>query len=374
MAEEKQINNTATVIDNIKREIKKIEDKEFTIFFFVFDTKGAPNGELSYIYNTAYELMELGYNVRMLQSESDFVGVTGWMGEKYGKLQHYNTDKDGVKLNPSDLLIIPEIFSNVMYKTSVEDAAKGLKKAPCKRIMLLNNYSYFIDTIQPGATPEMYGIRDCICSNNNLKNKMNTLFPNIKTSVVSNFVDDMFFSTDYTFKKPVINIITKDRNVVKRITNEFFWRFPAYKWVAFSPLANLTMEEYAGALKDSVATIWVDNDTDFGVSALEAMASGNVIIGKIPETDPEWMVNEEGNIKENGVWCYDLNAIPDIIANIIQSYLHNNIPAELYKSCNDTASMYTKDKFVDSIKEVYGGIMESRKNEMETALKVIEKK
>ena len=50
------------MIKTIEKNIGKINDKSFTIYFYVFDTKGNPSGSLSYIYQTAYTLKELGYN------------------------------------------------------------------------------------------------------------------------------------------------------------------------------------------------------------------------------------------------------------------------------------------------------------------------
>ena len=51
------------VIENIEREISKIDKKENRIFFFVIDTKGVPSGSLEYIYNLALILKEEGYDV-----------------------------------------------------------------------------------------------------------------------------------------------------------------------------------------------------------------------------------------------------------------------------------------------------------------------
>ena len=67
-------------IKNLKKELKKLEEKKFKIMFFIYDTKGVPSGSLTYIYQTAYTLKELGYNVQMLHTEKDFVGVGEWLG------------------------------------------------------------------------------------------------------------------------------------------------------------------------------------------------------------------------------------------------------------------------------------------------------
>ena len=47
------------VIENIEKEISKIDKKENRIFFFVIDTKGVPSGSLEYIYNLALRDMML---------------------------------------------------------------------------------------------------------------------------------------------------------------------------------------------------------------------------------------------------------------------------------------------------------------------------
>ena len=41
------------VIENIQKEISRIDKKENKIYFFVIDTKGVPSGSLEYIYNLA---------------------------------------------------------------------------------------------------------------------------------------------------------------------------------------------------------------------------------------------------------------------------------------------------------------------------------
>jgi hypothetical protein len=65
--ENKNIDNK---IKNLTKELKKLNDKKFKVMFFVYDTKGVPSGSLTYIYQTAYKLKELGYTVEMLYAEN----------------------------------------------------------------------------------------------------------------------------------------------------------------------------------------------------------------------------------------------------------------------------------------------------------------
>ena len=50
-------------IKNLTTAMEDIEKKNFRFMFFVMDTKGMPNGSLSYIYSTAKKLNDLGYKV-----------------------------------------------------------------------------------------------------------------------------------------------------------------------------------------------------------------------------------------------------------------------------------------------------------------------
>ena len=352
-----------TIIKNISSEIKKLEEKNFSFLFFVIDTKGSPNGSVAYTYETALTLKEMGYNVKMLHGEEDFVGVGSWLGEKYASLPHANIEKDGVAISPSDFLIIPEIYANVMHKTFE-------KKVPCKRIVLLTNFNYLSEVIQPGATWEDYGIKDCITTTNALSEQLKEVFQDIHVSIVKPCITEEF-KNETAAKKLIFNIISDEKSDVNRVVKEFFWKYPMYKWVGFRDVRGISHENLAKAFDESFATVWVDEKTNFGYSALEAMACGNIVIGKIPENAPEWIMTDD-KINDNAVWFYNTRDVHAIIANVVQAFLHNAIPAEIYENANKTVSEYSKNNFENSIKTVYiDKFVNERLNEFKEALSTI---
>ena len=71
--------NKEEMIQIVEENIKRIEDKDFNVYFYVLDTKGNPSGSLEYIYQTALTLQNLGYKVTMLHQDKDFVGVGEWL-------------------------------------------------------------------------------------------------------------------------------------------------------------------------------------------------------------------------------------------------------------------------------------------------------
>ena len=67
------------VISALEAEIKKITDKKNNLYFYIYDTKGTPSENLYYIYDIALQCRDLGYNVKMLYGDKEFVGVERWL-------------------------------------------------------------------------------------------------------------------------------------------------------------------------------------------------------------------------------------------------------------------------------------------------------
>ena len=150
----KNMEKDTIVLERIHNEIEKINKKESNIYFFVLDTKGNPSGSLAYIYNLALLLHNEGYKVSMLyQEQEEFVGVESWLGEKYASIPHYDISNGDVAVGASDILVIPEIFSNIMIQT---------KKLPCKRIVIMQNYDYVLEQMPMAAQWGDMGIMEAI--------------------------------------------------------------------------------------------------------------------------------------------------------------------------------------------------------------------
>ena len=352
------------VVSTLTGEIGKMESKDFTFYFFVMDTKGTPNGTLNYMYDTAMELKDMGYRVAMLHGDKEFVGVGEWMGEEYASLPHYNIEKDGVKMSASDFLIIPELFSNVMYRTM---------NLPCKRIVMLTNYNYLTEVIQPGVTWGEYNLIDCVVSSSMLEDKIKGVFPYLRTKVVRNMVSDRF-KDDGEPKKLFVNIVSKSPSDMNRVVKEFFWKYPIYKWVAFRDIRGLSQENLADALKESFLTVWIDEKSNFGYTPLEAMKAGNVVIARIPEEKVEWAYRENGEINDSCIWFDKMDDVQQLIAWAIDMFMGSRIPSEITGDASMAYSMYSKDKFTESVRKAYiDGYVEERKKELETALSIANK-
>lgn len=381
------MDNTKEIVQRIETEIGKLKDKSFKVLFYVPDAKNNATGYISYIYQMALTLQQLGYNVKMLyQLDNEytaeelkklnlenqpiddnrvFVGVTESLGEKYATLEHANIQNEELEVSPSDFLIIPEVYSSVMNQT---------KKLSCKRIVLTQNYNYLTDFIQVGVSWANFGITDTITSCLNQAELVNSVFPYVKTKVLTPYIPSYFYEGNEP-KKLIVNIITKSQKDANKIIKPFYWKYPMYKWVSFRDLRSYPREMFADYLREGAITIWVDSDTQFGYAPLEAIKSGNIVIGKIPELIPEWMLSEDKTqLLDNGIWFNDINSVYKIIADVIRTWINDDIPSEITDAMKETAKKYSFDEYKVNLDNLINSYINERVKEFEEVIIVAKSK
>lgn len=353
-------------ISRIEEEITKIDKKENTIFFFVIDTKGNPSGSLEYIYKLALILKEQAYNVAMLYQEDEFVGVRDWLGDEYADLPHYDIAKTEVGISASDVLFIPELFSNIMIQT---------KKLPCKRIALLQNYDYLLEQMPFSSQWGDLGIMEAVTNTKINSELVKEIFPYVKTTVVTPYIDKVFGSTNEP-KKLIVNVVSKDQRNINRIIKPFYWKYPIYKWISFRDLRGLSKQDFATALREAAITIWVDDDTSFGYSAIEAMKSGSLVVAKIPNTELSWMEDDKEDsvgLRNCCVWFDNYHNLHRQLAAIIRSWTVDNIPTNIGEEAKKVTDMFSKEKTTEEIVSFVEGVLGNRKKEMEDLITQIKK-
>ncbi len=369
-------NNDKQAIERIEEAVSNLKEKNFTFFFFIVDCKNVPNGNMQYIYQLAKTLSDKGYKVKMVyQLENEyskseieelkrkekpiderrvFTGVGEWLGEEFMELPHVNISKEEWKVSPSDFLFIPEVFSSLMKQTYQ-------LKAPCKRIIILHNYDYITEFIPFNDEWGTYGIRDVITNTDQQGKLVNSVFPYMRCKTLNPYISDIF-RKPIKPKKLIVNIISKKTEDVNKIMKQFYWKYPMYKFISFRDLRGYPKEMFAEFLQESAITIWVDTDTPFGYSAIEAIRTGNILIGKVPEHLPEWMGND-GELLNNAVWTYDINIIPDILSQVLGSWMQDKIPETLYENMKKLDSQYTYGTYEKKVDEIINGYIDERINE-----------
>lgn len=358
-------------LKRVKQEIEKIDKNKNSVYFFVLDTKGNPNGNLQYIYDLAFIAKNEGYNVGMLYQSMDkkdeFVGVKDWMGEEYASIPHYDIAKNEVDVGPADILFIPEIFANVMNQT---------KKLPCKRIAIFQNYDYLVEQMPFAVQWGDFGIMNAITNSNANAELLKDIFPYVKTKIINPFIGKMFGTTSEP-KKMIVNIVANDQEDINRIIKPFYWKYPSFKWVSFRDLRGFSKEQFAKALSEAAITVWIDRNSSFGYSALEAMKSGSIVIAKVPDDTLDWMKEEdEKSIARLGnccIWFDDIHTVQKAIANVVRAWITDKVPAEIIKAEKETSEKYSFDTSKKEFIDYLSGIINERKDEMNKLVEIVEK-
>lgn len=379
--------NDKKALERIDEAISKLEINDFCFYFFVVDCKNVPNGSIQYIYQLAKTLNDKNYKVKMLyqlENEYDneeleelkrkekpiderrvFTGVGEWLGEEYMQLEHLNISKQEWTVSPSDFLFIPEVFSSLMKQTYQY-------KAPCKRIVLLHNYDYITEFIPFSDEWGTYGIHDVIANTKAQGDLISSVFPYVNVKILNPYISNIF-RKPIKPKKLIVNIISKKTEDVNKIMKQFYWKYPMYKFISFRDLRGYPKETFAEFLQESAITVWIDNETAFGYSAIEAIKTGNIVIGKVPEHMPEWMGDENG-LFNNGVWTYDLNTIPDILSRVLGSWMQDRIPETLCENMDNVDNLYTFEGYQNNVNEIINGYINDRINELKEIKTVINNK
>ena len=340
--------NLAT--EKVQLSIQNLREKKARIYFFVQDTKGNAKASIRLIYQMADALKKDGFNPIMLHEKNDYVGVASWLGEEYMTLPHKAIEGQNLEISPEDFLIIPEIFGFVMEQVS---------KLPCAKIVLTQQYSNMLETLQPGQGWAQFGFYKCITTSNLQKDYIERVMRQSTFDIVKPYIGESF-SPKPTPPMPIIAVHTKEQSDAVNLIKTFYLKFPQYRWFTFRDLRGLSEKDFAKSLKECFLSVWIDDKSGFGTFPLESMACGVPTIGKIPDLQPEWMT------EDNGIWVTDVTLMSDFIADFIQNWLEDGIKPELFDHMKETVVKYqNKQEFETSVVNLFETFLTTRADSFE---------
>ena len=240
---------------------------------------------------------------------------------------------------------------------------------PCKRYIILQNFDYITEFIPLGVEWLNYGIKDVITTTPLQETMVKEIFPYVKTTVIPPYIDNIF-RKPIKPKKLIVNIVTKHQSIVNKIVKNFYWKYPSYKFVSFRDLRGFPRKQYAELLQEGAITIWADENTYFGYSPLESMRCGNIVIGKIPENETEWMYSDD-KLKNNGIWFDNYRQLPDILSRVVNAWMNDEVPEELLQEMEKTNTLYTYNEWDKNINDLIGNISNQRIEELNNVLESV---
>jgi hypothetical protein len=339
-----------TIEEKVKQSIQVLRDKKARIYFLVQDTKGNAKASVRYIYQMAKTLKDNGFNPIILHEKADYSGVVAWLNEEYMSIPHKAIEGQNLEISPEDFLVIPELFGYVMDQ---------VKQLPCAKIVLTQQYSHMLETLQPGQSWNQFGFMKCLTTTNKQKEYIERVMRQSSFDVIEPYITDSF-KPKSTPAMPIIGIHTKEQTDAINIIKTFYLKFPQYRWFTFRDLRGLSEKEFANSLSDCFLSVWIDDDSAFGTFPLESMKSGVPVIGKVPNISPDWMT------EENGIWITDKTLLVDVIADYVQNWLEDNINPEIQEEMKKTLELISdKQKFELNVVTLFTGYLNSRADSFE---------
>lgn len=350
-------------IDRIKAAVGRLEKKESKFMFCVPDIEN-PTAAIYEIYFHATVVKKMGFKTVILTEKED-QEAPKFIEKELTDLEHHSMTKNKLTVSPDDIMVIPEVFSNIMEQT---------KQLPCKRVGLLQSVDYMLNALVPGTNWNSFGINDIITTSKTLEEFVQSFYGKNTFNIKSYNVGlPSYFKRTKEPQKPVISIVGRNPNEISKLVKLFFTRYPQYSWVTFDPMLTkskppqpMRRKDFADRLRGNFAAVWVDRIASLGTFPLECMASGTIPICLKPDITPEYILerDEKGEatkiVEGAGVWTDNFYDLPVLIGEVILKYLDDSIDDSLYASMEAIASKYTQDNSEKELSDVYQELVNER--------------
>ena len=340
-------------IEKLETALGRLETKENVIYFLTYDTKNNARAAVKHIYDMTLTLKENGGNPKILVEDKTYTNPT-WLGNGYKDLEIVSIKDDKINITIDDVIVVPEYYSNVLQQ---------LSNIRCSKIMLIQQKDYMFETLPVGSRWSDYGFEKVITTNEETKKYIQELFPEVLVYIIPPIIGDNFKPTE-GIVKPYIAISCRDRVKHRRLISEFYLRYPHLRWVTFRDMVQMSYEEFSEGLKECLVSVWLDDESTFGTFPLESMKCNVPVVGKIPDTEPDWL-------NENGMWTYDENKIVDILGTYVLAWLDGiELTDEVKDKMKETLLPYNTDITKNNILSIFNSITNKR---IETLQKALEK-
>ena len=301
----------------------------------------------------AKTLNENGIESKILVEDKSYTGVKSWLGDEYDNLSVVSIKDDKVEIKVDDILVVPEYYSNALQQ---------LSNVKCVKVMLVQQKDYIFENLPIGSRWSDFGFDRVITTTESSKKYIMEYFPESLVFIIPPFIGDNFKPLDLPLK-PFIAISCRDRLIHKKIISEFYLKFPQLRWITFKDMIQMSYNEFSDGLRECMVSVWVDDESTFGTFPLESMKSGVPVVGKIPNTEPDWLT-------ENGMWTYDLSKIVNILGTFVLAWIDGiELEDEVKDKMKETLLPYEKSITDINILSIFNSLRNKR---IETIQKTIE--
>ncbi len=232
------------------------------IFYFCPDFS-PPSGGTKRLYRHVFHLNRLGFKAFIVHYKKGF--VLSWHGCKVP----VKWLEDNLLFSVDDTLIFPEGLPSLMKQT---------QHLNCNRIAIALNWAYIFNSLPKGENWKDYGITRDITPSPIIKDFLE-LSMGVDVTLIDNYIDTSKFAYKPEKKKNKIVYLTRKDSSGDILSFIFKRKEGVFKKWEWMPLDDLSEDNYAEQLSESRIFLATSSREGMPTSALEAMASGCVVLG-----------------------------------------------------------------------------------------------
>lgn len=350
-------------LNKVKKSIENLTSKNSKFLFCIPESEN-PAVSVYELYFHATVIKKMGYEVIILTESGEFK-KPDWIESSLMEFKHLPMANSNLSVAPEDVMIIPEVYSNIMEQT---------KNLPCLRVGILQSFDYMLNALIPGTDWSNFGIKDIIVTSKSLKENVELFYGKNKFNIIEyNIGIPDYFKKSEKPQKPIISIIGRNPNEISKFVKLFYAKYPQYGWVSFDtmltkskPAKQMSRTEFAKRLSGNFAAVWIDRIASFGTLPLECMKVGTIPIGLKPDLIPEYLIerDEEGNpvkfVEGAGVWTDNYYELPLLAGDVLVKFLDDAIKPEFYDKMKTISSKYTQENSEKQLNDLYSNLIQSR--------------
>lgn len=350
-------------LEKLKELLNNVEANNFNIYLYVPSIpENVYSMAVEEIYNICFLLRKNNYNAFLITGEDEKepeYKIPAYLKEELRALPHLSPRKDNISVAPSDVMIVPEFFVNVMHQISET-------KIQCEKIVLCQSQTYMLDSLPPNHSWAAWGFNTVLTTSQQLKEfiqRNSRVNYNVESYEIG--IPDYF--KPKKIKKPIIMYFSREDNNIKRLSKIFFMKYPELSWVLFERVQGsepfISREQLAEKMGEIPVLLWLDKDAGFGTLPLEAMKSGAIVVGLVPELEKDYT-----KVDDTSVWSNSLEILAEQLGVIVKEWMVDNIPANVYENMKSVSEKYSLENNEKTLISAFSNIMENRKTLIKNAI------
>ncbi len=249
----------------------------------------------------------------------------------------------GLFLPSSDhLYVLPEDQPHILA---------DFAKTPQRKVIYSQNHFYGALGVAGAESFADYGVTDILCSSKTIYDHCRMRHPALRASVVPCAVDAAQFHPAENKRNAIAFMPRKRAIEAAYIRDMFRFSYPQYRDWEWIEIANVGEAEAAKRMGEAKVFLSLSRLEGFGLTPLEAMASGCVVAGFTGIGGREYAT------RDNGFWA-DEDDFPACVAGLAKAAELSLAGTEKYReTCRKTLALYTPETFEKGVKEAWNNIL-----------------